>query len=132
MKIKWLRVLVGGFLIEVVLGVVLTGGFAAAGIDISKGVTSGSATVIGVGCFVAAFAVALWLCRGVVDHAGLHGFLMGLVGTLLYIALVAGDGQWSAALAAYGTVTFAIVNGLRIVGGALGGIMSRRQRPVPT
>ena len=131
MKIKWLRVLVGGFLIEVVLGAVLIGGFAAVGIDISKGVSSGSAIVIGVGCFVAAFAVALWLCRGVVEHGPLHGLLMGLVATVLYLALTAGSGQWSAALAIYGSATFAIVNGLRIVGGALGGIMSRRQRPVP-
>jgi hypothetical protein len=130
MRIKWLRVLVGGLLIEVVLGVVLIGGFAVVGIDISKGVSSGSAIVIGVGCFAAAFAVALWLCRGVAERVALHGFLLGLVATLLYLGLTAGSGQWSQALAIYGTATFAIVNGLRIVGGALGGTMSRRQRPV--
>lgn len=132
MKIQWLRVLLGGFLIEVVLAVVLLGGFAAAGIDLAKGITTGMATIIGVGCFLAGFVVALWLGRGVNDRVVLHGLLMGLFATVLYVALVAGSGQWSSALAGYGTVTFVIVNGLRIVGAVLGGVMCERQRrPVP-
>jgi len=50
MKINW-RVLGGGFLIEVVLAIVLIGGFAVAGVDLAKGVSTVSAVVIGVGCF---------------------------------------------------------------------------------
>jgi hypothetical protein len=128
MKIQWLRVLLGGFLIEVILAVVLLGGFAVVGIDLAKGISTGVATIIGAGCFLAAFIVALWLGRGVVQGNTLHGFLMALVATVLYVALVAGAGQWSSALAGYGTVTFVIVNGLRLVGGALGGMLSQRQR----
>ena len=79
MKIHWLRVLLGGFLIEVVLVVVLIGGFAAAGVDIATSVSTTSALIIGVGCFAAAFLVALWLCRGVQHHLVLHAFLMGLL-----------------------------------------------------
>jgi hypothetical protein len=132
MKIQWLRVLLGGFLIEVVLAVVLLGGFAAAGIDLTKGITTGMATVIGAGCFLAGFVVVLWLGRGVVNNVVLHGFLIGLVATILYVGSIAGAGQWSATVAGYGAATFAIVNGLRIVGALLGGVMCERQRrPVP-
>jgi uncharacterized PurR-regulated membrane protein YhhQ (DUF165 family) len=89
------------------------------------------ATIIGVGCFLAAFVVVLWLGRGVAEQVVLHGFLMGLVATLLYLALVAGGGQWSSTLAGYGTITFVTVNALRLVGGVLGGMLCQRQRPVP-
>ncbi|HVY67006.1 MAG TPA: hypothetical protein VHH11_19505 [Gammaproteobacteria bacterium] len=131
MKIQWLRVLLGGFLIEVVLAVVLIGGFAVVGIDISRGVSAGIAIVIGAGCFLAAFVVVLWLGRGVAGQVVLHGLLMGLIATLLYLALVAGSGQWSSALAGYGTVTFVTVNGLRLLGGLFGGVLCQRQRAVP-
>ena len=93
MKIQWLRVLLGGVLIEVVLIVVLIGGFALAGVDLAKGISTAVAVIIGVGCFVAAFLVVLWLGRGVQSRPVLHGFLMGVVATLLYCGMVAGSGQ---------------------------------------
>jgi len=130
MRIYWLRVLLGGFLIEVVLAIVLLGGFAAAGVDISKGVSTASALIIGVGCFAVAFLIVLWLGRGIQSDLVLNGFLMGLVATLLYIGLVAGSGQMSSALALYGTSTFVIVNGVRIVGAACGGVACERRRAV--
>ena len=77
MRIYWLRVLLGGFLIEVVLAIVLLGGFAAAGVDISKGISTASALIIGVGCFAVAFLIVLWLGRGMASHVVLNGFLMG-------------------------------------------------------
>ena len=126
MKIQWLRVLLGGFLIEVVLAVVLLGGFAAAGVDLSKGISTGSALIIGVGCFVATFLIVLWLGRGIQSHLVLHGFLMGLAATVLYLGLVAGSGQMASALANYGPVTFVIVNAARLVGGVCGGIVRSR------
>lgn len=128
MKIYWLRVLLGGFLIEVVLAAVLLGGFAAAGVDLAKGISTASALIIGVGCFVATFLMVLWLGRGIESHAALNGFLMGLVATLLYLGLVAGSGQMSTALAEYGPATFVIVNALRIVGAVCGGIACERRR----
>jgi hypothetical protein len=130
MKIHWLRVLFGGFLIEVVLAIVLVGGFAAAGVDIANGVSTTSAVIIGVGCFAAAFLIVLWLGRGIQSHLVLHGFLMGLVATLIYVGLVAGSGQMSSALAAYGPATFVIVNAARLVGAVIGGVACERRRPV--
>jgi hypothetical protein len=131
MKIHWLRVLLGGVLIELILIVVLVGGFRLAGVDLASGVSTDSAVIIGVGCFVAAFLVVLWLGRGIARHLVLHGFLMGLVATLIYMAMVGGSGNWAASLAAYGPVTFVVLNGIRIVGAVAGGIACERRRVVP-
>src|ERR1043166_6318938 len=122
MRIHWFRVLLGGFLIEVVLAIVLVGGFAAADVDIATHVSTAAAVIIGVGCFGAAFLMVLWLGRGIPNQLVLHGFLMGLVATLIYVGLVAGTGQMSTALAAYGPVTFVIVNVARLVGAVFGGV----------
>ena len=130
MRIQWFRVLLGGLLIEVVLAIVLIGGFRVAGVDITKGVSTASALIIGVGCFAAAFLIVLWLGRGIQSQLVLHGFLMGLVATLIYIGLVAGSGQMSAALAAYGPATFVTVNAVRLVGAVLGGVACERRRAV--
>jgi hypothetical protein len=86
--------------------------------------------LIGVGCFAGAFVVAWWLDRGVRSHLVLHGFLMGLVATLLYVGMVAGAGQMSTALAAYGPATFVIVNGARLLGAVMGGLACERTRVV--
>jgi len=130
MRIQWLRVLLGGFLIEVVLAVVLLGGFALAGVDISTGVSTASAVIIGVGAFAAAFVIVLWLGRGVQSQVVLHGFLMGLAATLLYLGVVAGSGQMSSALTGYGPATFVIVNALRLVGAVCGGVACERKKAV--
>lgn len=128
MKLNWPRVLLGGFLIEVVLAVVLIGGFAAAGVDIATGVSMMSALIIGVGCFATGFLIVLWLGREIQGHLVLHGFLMGLVATLLYVGLVVGSGQMSSALAAYGPLTFAVVNAARLAGALAGGLACARGR----
>ena len=122
--------LLGGFLIEVVLAIVLAGGFALAGVELQNNISVTSSTIIGVGCFAAAFLVVVWLGRGVESRHVLHGFLMGLVATTLYVGMVAGAGQMSTALAGYGPATFVIVNGARIIGAVLGGVMSERRHPV--
>jgi hypothetical protein len=123
-------VLLGGFLIEVVLAIVLIGAFAAAGVDIANEVSTAAAVVIGVGCFAAAFLIVLWLGRGIQSQLVLHGFLMGLVATLIYVGLVAGSGQMSTALAAYGPATFVILNAVRLIGAVSGGVACERRRAV--
>jgi hypothetical protein len=128
MRIHWLRVLLGGFLIEVLLAIVLVGGFAAAGVDLAKSISTTSAVIIGIGCFAAAFLIVLWLGRGIQSHLVLHGFLMGLVATLLYVGLVAGSGQMSTALAAYGPATFVTLNAVRLVGAIFGGVAGERRK----
>jgi hypothetical protein len=128
MRIQWLRVLLGGFLIEVVLAVVLLGGFAVVGVKIADGVSSTSAVIIGVVCVAAAFLIAWWLGRGIEDHLVVHGLLMGLAATTLYLGLVVGSGQLSSALAAYGPATFVTLNAIRVLGAVFGGVASERGR----
>jgi hypothetical protein len=128
MRIRWVRVLLAGLLIEVILAVVLIGGFAAAGISLENDVSTGSSTVIGLGCFIVAFLVTLWFGRRIDNRLVLHGFLIGLAATLLYVGLVAGAGQMSAALAAYGPATFVLLNGVRVLGAVLGGVVCAQQR----
>ena len=130
MQIHWGRVLLAGFLIEVILAVVLVGGFAAAGVQLESNISASASTIIGLACFVVAFVVVLWLGRGVESHIVLHGFLMGLVATVLYVGLVAGAGQMPTALAAYGPATFVVVNAVRMVGAVLGGVVCERRRVV--
>src|SRR4029077_239133 len=103
-------------------------GFAAAGVDLAKGGSTASAVIIGVGCFVAGFVVVRWLGRGIQSQLVLHGFLMGLVATLLYVGLVAGSGQMSSALAAYGPATFVTVNALRLLGAVFGAVACERRK----
>ena len=131
MKIQWLRVLLGGVLIEVILVVVLIGGFAAAGVDMSRNISLASSAIIGVSCFAAAFLVVIWLGMGIANHLVLHGLLIGTVATLLYLGLVVGSGNLSTALAAYGPFTFVLLNGVRILGAALGGVVRERRRVLP-
>lgn len=128
MRIYWWRVLLGGFLIELVLAIVLLGGFAAAGVDLTKGISAASAVIIGAGCFAAGFLIVLWLGRGIENRLVMHGLLMGVVATVIYIGLVAGSGQMSTALAGYGPTTFVTVNALRIVGAVCGGLACERRR----
>jgi len=128
MRIQWFRVLLGGLLIEIVLAIVLVGGFAVAGVDLANSISTASAVIIGIGCFLGAFLIVLWLGRGIQNHLPLNGFLMGLVATLIYVGLVAGSGQMSSALAAYGPATFVTVNALRLVGAVLGGVACERRK----
>jgi hypothetical protein len=121
-------VLLGGFLIEVVLAVVLLGGFAAAGVKLADGVSTSSALIIGAACLVVPFLIVSWLGRGIESRFALHGFLVGLAATLIYLGLVAGSGQMASALVAYGPATFVILNALRIVGAVVGGVACERGR----
>lgn len=130
MGIRWIRTLLGGFLIEVVLAVVLIGGFALAGVDLATTISTTSAVVIGIGCFAGAFVVVVALTRRI-ERSTLHGFLMGLVATAIYVGLILGMGQMSTALANYGTTTFIVVNGLRLVGAVVGGMVCERKQGVP-
>ena len=125
-----MRVLAGGFFIEVLLAIVLIGGFAAASVDLAKGVSTTSAVIIGLGAFFGAFVVVWWLAHGIERHLVLHGLLMGVVATLLYLGMVAGAGQMSAALAAYGPATFVILNAARLLGAVLGGAARERRKVV--
>lgn len=113
-QIRWLRVVIAAFLVEVGL-VVTTVPFL---LLIGERVF---ATAVPVACLVVPFVVAWFATRKVSAARLLHGVLIGIVATLIYFALVIGTASITEAAAAYGVPLFIVVNALRIVSAAAGG-----------
>ena len=111
-RIHWVRVLIGGFLAEVsviaaVIPVFLLFGQRA----VAYAALSGS--------LVMCFLFALWVGRRVDSRLVLHGVLVGVVATLLYVGLTRGRPEPPAYLVAHF---------LKIIGGAAGGFFAERRR----
>jgi hypothetical protein len=112
MSIQWGRVLVGAFLMEVVLIAIALPLFFG-------GMGRVLVYVIPPAAFLATYAVTLWLGRGIHSKFVVHGVLIGVVGTLMYIGLTRGQPEpWQ----------YWMAHGLKVVGGAAGGmVLARRQ-----
>jgi len=111
-RIHWVRILIGGFLAEasviaVVIPVLLLFGQRA----VAYAALSGS--------LVMCFLFALWVGRRVDSRLVLHGILVGVVATLLYVGLTRGRPEPTAYLVAHV---------LKILGGAAGGFAERRRK----
>ena len=65
------------------------------------------------------FLVALWVGRGLTSRFILHGALVGVVATLLYVALT---------LARPEPFAYLVAHGLKILGGLGGGFIAGRRR----
>jgi len=112
--IRWLRVLLGGFLAEVlVIALVIP-----LSLLFGKNVLPYAAPIASL---LACFVFAIWVGRGLNSRFVLHGVLVGVVATLIYVALTRGQPEPPAYLVAHG---------LKILGGAAGGLVAaRRQKP---
>jgi putative membrane protein (TIGR04086 family) len=112
--IRWLRVLFGGFLAEVlVIALVIP-----VSLLFGKNTLTYAAPVASL---VACFLLAIWVGRRLESRFVLHGILVGVVATLIYVALTRGGPEPPAYL---------IAHGLKILGGAAGGfVAARRQKP---
>jgi len=112
--IRWLRILLGGFLAEVsVIALVLPLAFLLGNNTLSY--TAPAASLL------ACFVFAIWVGRRLNSQFVLHGILVGVVATLIYVALTRGRPEPPAYLFAHG---------LKILGGAAGGLVAaRRQKP---
>ena len=125
-RIRWVRVIVAGFLSEasVVLCiglVVLSYRYLASPSDAAYHAFSDRlgfyAGVFGGG--VAAFALALWVCRSLKSHFLANGALVGCMAAMLHIALVTLSG------APFQTA-YLVADVLKVIGGALGGYLGMR------
>jgi hypothetical protein len=68
---------------------------------------------------IATFAVTVWLGRGFKTRFVLHGVLIGVIGTLMYIALTRAQPEpWQ----------YWVAHALKVVGGAAGGVVLARRR----
>jgi hypothetical protein len=71
---------------------------------------------------VATFAVTVWLGRKIRTKLVLHGVLIGVVGTLIYVALTRVQPEpWQ----------YWLAHALKVVGGAAGGIFLAQRQTVP-
>ena len=112
MSIQWGRVLLAAFLMEVIL--------IATAVPLSLGGLGRTLVyVIPPEAFVATFAVTVWLGHGIKSKLVLHGVLIGIVGTLMYIALTRAQPEpWQ----------YWLAHALKIVGGAAGGMLLASRR----
>ena len=62
---------------------------------------------------------AVWVCRRVESRFVLHGMLVGIVAALFYLVLAWGQPQ---------PLLYRIAHGLKIVGGAAGGVVASQQK----
>lgn len=124
MKIHWIRILVAAFVLEVVLLVTLVP------IQIFIG-TQPFLIAVPIGCFVFGALAGMWPLRRLQSGFILHGALIGIVATLIYLGLCAmAPGGILAAAAAYGPAMFVFVNLLRIAGCLAGSYAASRRRAV--
>ena len=110
-RIRWGRVLAGGFFAELLLFAVVFP------VLYLFGQRAFLASIL-IASAVMPFVLAMWVGKAVDSRFVLHGALVGLVAALIYTALVWGQPQ---------PLLYKIAHGLKIVGGMAGGaVMARR------
>jgi putative membrane protein (TIGR04086 family) len=114
--IHWLRVLLAGFLAELsVIAFVLP-----IALLVGKNTLTYTAPAASL---LACFAFAIWVGRSLTSQFALHGILVGVVATLIYVALTRGGPE---------PLAFLIAHALKLLGGAAGGLLAaRRQKRSP-
>jgi hypothetical protein len=113
-KMHWGRVLLGGFLAELLVFAVVfpvRHFFGQQAFLVSILIASGAMP----------FVFALWVCRRIQSRFVMHGALVGLVAALIYMGITWGQPQ---------PLLYKVAHGLKVVGGAAGGIVASRRKPM--
>jgi hypothetical protein len=115
MSIQWGRVLLAAFLMEVVL-------FAVAIPLFLSGQGRILVYIVPPLALVATFAVTLWLGRTIKTNFVLHGVLISVVGTLIYIAITRAQPEpWQ----------YWLAHALKVVRGVVAGMVLAQRQTVP-
>lgn len=128
-RLHWGRILSGAFLLELLLFVVLIPIGLTFGMPGAPGATDFTVFFIAVpvGCFLAGCAIAGWMLRTVLSRRALHGALLGVIATLIYLAICAAQpGGVSAVIQGYGRLLFWASQALRIAGCVFGAVLGGR------
>jgi hypothetical protein len=121
-QVRWLRVVIAAFLIEVGL-IVTTLPFI---LIIAETVVF--TVIVPLACLIVPFGVTFFSTRPLPAARALNGLLTGVVATVMYFALVLGTSSIAEAAASYGSMALlAGVNVLRIVSAAAGGYAADRR-----
>jgi hypothetical protein len=123
--IRWVRVVLAGFFAEVAL--------IAVAIPLSFAPNPAMALNLAIppASFVMLVGFGYWAARGAPRAQILNGFLAGLAGVVLYLCLAVG-GAVATHRDIYATMTpaYLLAHALKLVGGAVGGWLAARRRPV--
>ena len=114
-KIHWGRVLVGGFLAELLVFAIVFP------VRHFFGQQAFLASIL-IASALMPFLFALWVARRVESRFVLHGALVGLVAALIYTGLAWGRPQ---------PLLYKVSHGLKIVGGMAGGVVASRRKAAP-
>lgn len=111
-RMHWVRILIGGFLAEAALIVLV--------IPIAmKWGQHPLLYIAPVGSLVLCFLFAWWVGRGVESRFVVHGLLVGMVATLIYLALTRARPE---------PMAYVIAHGLKLLGGTGGGWFAGRRK----
>jgi len=124
MKIRWMRVVAAAFLVELVLVALTIPVVALFGME-------AFVPFVPITCFVAGFPFGWWAVRKVQSGFVLHGTVIGIVATLIYLALVLSQGgSLRPAIELYGPFLFFLANALKILGCVAGAYAGGRASQV--
>jgi hypothetical protein len=112
MSIQWGRILLAAFLMELVL--------VAMAVPLALSGAAGALNyVIPPASFVATFAITVWLGRRFTSRPIFQGVLIGVAGSLMYVALTRAQPEpWP----------YLLAHALKVAGGAVGGMVLARPR----
>ena len=111
-RIQWIRVLIGGFLAEASVFAIVIPIFMISG-------QHALVYAAPLASLVMCFLFALWVGRRLESRFILHGMLVGVVATLLYVGLT---------LARPEPFAYLVAHGLKVLGGAAGGAFAGWRR----
>ena len=110
-SMRWGWILLGGFLAELlVFAIVIPLSLAAGQPSLLYSAPPAS--------FVGTFVLGIWIARRAPDRRVLHGVLVGVAATVIYIAMSRGQPE---------PVAYIIAHGLKLLGGAAGGWVAARR-----
>ena len=111
-NIHWARIVIAGFLVEAAIFAVFIPVFVVLGEQ------PGIYTAV-LASFAMAFLFGMWVGRRIESRFVLHGMLVGVAATLVYIGLsFAQPEPWQ----------YIVAHGLKIVGGALGARVAEKRK----
>ena len=134
-RIRWGRVVLAAILLEVAItAVVLPFGLMYGNpLDARPGLplnTTPYFVAAGVGCAFLGFLFGFWAAAKASSRIALHGLLVGIVATLVYVGLCSlAPGGLPAVIAAYSPALFGLFNVLRILGCWAGGMYCASKIP---
>src|SRR5687768_15586383 len=131
--LQWGRILLGAFLLELLLFVVLIPVGVVFGMPGVPGATDFTVffTAVPIACFAGGYAVGAWVLRRVASRRILHAARVGVAATLLYLGMGAAQpGGLPAIITAYGPAWFWAFNAMRIAGCVLPALRGRHRTAV--